>query len=188
MKTLILAFCLIFGGFANAHQTPATESLRAVFAKDFDGDGKPDKLIYEVKPWRTDYEGALIITSANGKTLWEDHWPMAKDDLEELIETEGAVTGKKVDLKSWVEKFFEGGLNYGARFEREKLKASDVSHDELLAGFAKHYGVTIAALKKSILSQKTNLVFSYRAEWREDLIVLVYVPSVCGFVCYQRGY
>lgn len=188
MKTLVLAFCLIICGFANAHQTPTTESLRAVFTKDFDGDGKPDKLVYEVKPWRTDYEGALIITSAGGKTLWEDHWPMAKDDLDELIETEGGVTGKKVDLKSWVERFFEGGLNYGARFEREKLKASDLSDDELLGDFAKHYGVTTPALKKSILSQKTNLVFSYRAIWREDLIVLVYVPSVRGFVCYKRGY
>jgi hypothetical protein len=31
------------------------------------------------------------------------------------------------------------------------------------------------------------VVLSYRAEWREDLILLVYVPSVRGFVCYQRG-
>ncbi len=187
MSTLVLALFLIIGGFANGPQTTA-QQYRAVFTKDFDGDGRPDRLVYEIKPWNTDYEGALIITSAQGKTLWEDHWPMGKGDLEELIETEGDVTGKKVDLKSWVERFFEGGLNYGGRLERQKLKASDLSNEEFLAGFAKHYGVSTASLKKSILSQKTNLLFSYRAEWREDLILLVYVPSVRGFVCYQRGY
>jgi hypothetical protein len=175
--------CLIFAG------TPVTQQpLRAVFSKDFNGDGKPDKLVYEIKPWEKDYEGSLVITSAQGQTLWEHQWPMAKGDLEELIETEGGVTGKKVDLKSWVERWFGGGLNYGARLEQEKLKVSDLVDEEQLAASAKHFGVTTANIKKSILSQKTNVLFSYRAEWREDLILLVYVPSVRAFVCYKRGY
>lgn len=52
----------------------------------------------------------------------------------------------------------------------------------------KFYGVTKANLKKNILSQKTNVLFSYRSSWREDLIQLVYVPAIRKFVCYQRGY
>jgi hypothetical protein len=112
---------------------------------------------------------------------------MAKDDLEELIETEGGVTGKKVDMKSWVKKFFSGELNYGAHYSREKLKATDLWDDPLDAS-AKFYGVTKANLKKNILSQKTNVLFSYRSSWREDLIQLVYVPAIRKFVCYQRGY
>lgn len=183
MSTLALTLCLIFAG------TPVTlQSHRAEFSKDLNGDGKPDKLVYEIKPWEKDYEGALVITSAQGRILWEHHWPMAKGDLEELIETEGDVTGKKADLKSWVEKFFGGGLNYGARFAEEKLEAADLRDEEQLAHAAKRHGVTLANLKKSILSQKTNLMFSYRAEWREDLIELVYVPAVRAFVCYKRGY
>ena len=188
MNTLSLALCLVFAAVPAAAQTLTTTPQRAVFTKDFDGDGKPDKLIYEIKPWEKDYEGSLVITSAQGQTLWKHQWPMAKGDLEELIETEGGVTGKKVDLQSWVERFFGVGLNYGGRFTQEKLKTTDLRDEEQLEAFAKHRRVTAANLKKSILSQKTNLVFSYRAEWREDLIMLVYVPSVRSFVCYQRGY
>lgn len=187
MNTLSLALCLVLLGSPVSQQAPTTWPLRSEVSKDVDGDGRADKLVYEVKPWEKDYEGALIITSARGETLWEDHWPMAKDDLEELIETEGGVTGKKVDLNIWVAKFFSGELNYGARFERKKLKESDL-WDEYLTNFAKHYRLAKANLKKSILSQKTNLLFSYRAEWREDLMQLVYVPSIRKFICYQRGY
>jgi hypothetical protein len=182
---------LVFGGVAVTQQATQQAGpvwpLRTEAMKDVDGDGRADKLVYEIKPWEKDYEGYLKITSARGEILWEDQWPMEKGDLEELIETEGGVTGKKVDMKSWVEKFFRGELNYGARVEREKLKASDL-HDEPVAASAKFYKVTTASVKKNILSQKTNLLFSYRAVWREDLILLVYVPSIRRFVCYQRGY
>ncbi len=187
MKTLFLALCLVFCAVPVTQQPATTWPLSVEATKDVDGDGRPDKLVYEVKPWEKDYEGYIKITSARGETLWEDQWPMDKDDFEELVETEGAVTGKKVDMKIWVKKFFSGELNYGARSEREKLKASAL-HEEQVAASAKFYGVTTASVKKSILSQKTNLLFSYRATWREDLILLVYVPSIRRFVCYQRGY
>ena len=89
---------------------------------------------------------------------------MSKSDLSELIETEGEVTNKKLNLESWVAKFFAGGLNYGAGFETRKLKASELRDEERLADFAKYYGVSVASIKKSILSQKTNSLLSYRAE------------------------
>ena len=127
MNTLSLTLCLILAG----QQATITWPLRTEVTKDVDGDGQPDKLVYEIKPWEKDYEGYLKITSARGETLWEDGWPMAKDDLEELIETEGGVTGKKVDMKSWVKKFFSGELNYGAHYSREKLKATDLWDDPL---------------------------------------------------------
>jgi hypothetical protein len=183
VNTLSLTLCLILAG----QQATITWPLRTEVTKDVDGDGHPDKLVYEIRPWEKDYESYLKITSARGETLWEDGWPMAKDDLEELIETEGGVTGKKVDMKSWVKKFFSGELNYGAHYSREKLKATDLWDDPLDAS-AKFYGVTKANLKKNILSQKTNVLFSYRSSWREDLIQLVYVPAIRKFVCYQRGY
>jgi hypothetical protein len=113
---------------------------------------------------------------------------MSKSSLSELIETEGDVTSKKSNLKSWVAKFFGGDLNYGAKFESRKLEASELRDEERLANFAKYYGVSLASMKESILSQNANSLFSYRAEWREDLNLLVYVPSIRKFVCYQRGY
>ena len=188
MTTLILALCLLVPSFPVPQRTRPAQPLRSVYLKDVDGDGKDDKLVYEIKRWKNDYEGSLVITSAKGQTLWADQWLMVKGDLEELIETEGEVTGKKVDLKSWVARFFSGGLNYGAKFERRKLKDSELQDTEQLAAFAKHFHVSPANLKKSILSQETNSLLSYRAEWREDLILLVYVPSLRSFICYQRGY
>ena len=85
-------------------------------------------------------------------------------------------------------KFLVGELNYGARFEKRKLKASELGADENLAPYAEHFHVSVASMKQNILSQKVNLLFSYRAVWREDLLLLVYVPSIGQFVCYQRGY
>ena len=189
MVPLLLTLSLILTGFPLSQRTSSAQPLRAVYQKDVDGDEKPDKLVYEIKRWKNDYEGALVITSAKGRTLWEDGWLMVKDDLEELIETEGFVTNKKVvDRESWVNKFLGGELNYGMKYERRKLKAEELNNSELIAIFAKYYRVTPESLKKSILSQKTNSLLAYRAEWREDLMLLVYAPSIGKFICYQRGY
>lgn len=188
MDPLILTLSLLLTSFHASQRTPPAQPLRAVYLKDVDGDGKADKLVYQIKRWKNDFEGSLVITSAKGRTLWEDQWVMVKGDLEELIETEGAVTGKKVDLKSWVDRFLRGDLNYGLKLESRKLKASELQDTELIAVFAKYYRVAPASLRNNILSQKTNSLLAYRAEWREDLMLLVYVPSLGKFVCYQRGY
>jgi hypothetical protein len=183
----MLVFLLI-GAVCFPQHDLAIRPLRTIYEKDVDRDGKVDKLVYEVREFKDNYEGSLIITSAERRTLWEHRWVMSKSDLSELIETEGEVTNKKSNLESWVAKFFSGGLNYGARFETRKLKASELGDEERLANFAKYYRVSVASIKKSILSQKANSLMSYRAEWREDLNLLVYVPSIRKFVCYQRGY
>jgi len=188
MRAFVLLMLLMDAGFCFSQQSRAAKPLRTVYQKDVDGDGRADKLVYEIRKWKDDYEGSLVITSATRRTLWEHRWGMSKNDLTELIETEGDVTNKKTNLESWVTKFFGGDLNYGAKFESRKLKASELRDEERLTDFAKYYGISLANMKKNILSQKTNSLFSYRAEWREDLNLLVYVPSIRKFVCYQRGY
>lgn len=187
MRAFITVILLVTGAFFVLPDL-AAQTLRVTHERDVDGDGKADKLVYEVTKGKDDYEGSLVITSATRQILWEHHWGMSNGDLSELIETEGGVTNKKINLESWVTKFFEGELNYGAKFEKRKLKASELSDENQFEAFAKYFGVTVASVKESILSQNVNLLISYRAEWREDLILLVYVPSVRKFVCYQRGY
>lgn len=44
---------------------------------DVNGDGKPDKILYQIKPWQDDFEGLLQITSANNETLWEHEFFMS---------------------------------------------------------------------------------------------------------------
>lgn len=183
-----MASLLVIGGPGLAQDNPVVKPLHSLYLKDVDGDGRADKLVYEIRRWKDDYEGSLVITSARGKVLWEHQWLMTSGDLSDLIETEADVTSKKVTLESWVKNFFEGGLTYGAELERRKLKASDLDDEERLKHFAKYYGVSLVKLKRGILSQEMNILFSYRAEWREDLNLLVYVPSIGKFVCYQRGY
>ncbi len=112
---------------------------------------------------------------------------MGKDDLHELLSTEGDVTGKKVTLADWVRRFFSGKLNYGAQIERTKIKTEDIDAEQLDYA-AKLAGVNSRGLETEILSQKINVVVSYRAEWREDLMAIVYVPSLKKFVCHSRGY
>ncbi|MCM3870307.1 MAG: hypothetical protein ND895_06365 [Pyrinomonadaceae bacterium] len=188
MTTLLIALLLIVGVPSFSQDNRAAQPLRAIYLKDVDGDGKADELVYEIRRWKNDYEASLVITSATRTILWEHQWLMTEGDLSELIETEGDVTGKRVTLESWVRDFFVGSLKYGADFESRQLKDSDLRDHERLKGFAKYYGVTLTKLKTGILSQHTNSLFSYRAEWREDLNKLVYVPSIGKFVCYQRGY
>lgn len=187
ITTLITIVLHAMGAFI-APLDLASEPLRTVYERDVDGDGKIDKLVYEITKMEDHYKGSLVITSATGQPLWEHEWGMTIGDLEELIETEGDVTNKKINLESWVTNFFGGELNYGARLKGEKLKASELGDEERLTPAAKYYRVSVDSLKQSILSQKVNSLISYRAEWREDLILLVYVPSVGKFVCYKRGY
>ena len=185
MRRFITVIFLLMGVVVSSNV--AAQSLRSTDERDVDGDGKPDKLVYELKKVEDHYESSLLITSATGKTLWQHEWGMSNDDLSELIQTEGEVTRKKSNLESWVTKFFTGELNYGFRFEKRKLKASEI-FDERLEEFAEGYKMSVPSVKKSILDQKLNFLVSYRASWREDLLLLVYVPSIGQFAVYQRGY
>ena len=180
---LILASASIFGALSFRHPNPTP----SVYWKDVDGDRKPDKFIYQIKRWEKDYEGGLKIVSAQGRVLWEHEYPMAKDDLHELLSAEGDVTGKKVTLADWVRRFFSEQLNYGARIERIKIKTEDIDAEQLDHA-AKLAGISARSLETEILSQETNTVVSYRAEWREDLMMIVYIPSLKKFVCHSRGY
>ena len=169
----------------NASTVSANDALplRSVYLKDVDGDGKADKFVYEVKKWETEYEGSLKIVSAQGDILWEHRFLIMRKDLfgdPNWLEGRG--------LKHHVKYFFAEDSPYPARVERIKLKDSDLDDEERLAAFAKHYGISPAKLKQDILSQQVNTVVSYRAEWREDLNMLVYVPSIKKFICYKRGY
>ena len=180
---LILAPASILGGQSFRYPNPAP----SVYWKDVDGDRKPDKFLYQIKWWEKDYEGGFRIVSAQGRVLWRHEYPIAKKDLHELLATEGAVTGKKVTLADWVRRFFSGKLNYGARIERIKIQTEDIDAEQLDHA-AKLAGISSRSLETEILAQETNLVVSYRAEWREDLMSIVYIPSLKKFVCHSRGY
>lgn len=183
MKICFLILATIFiSSISSFSQNDITRPLRSVYRKDVDGDRKPDTFIYEVKRWETEYEGLLKIVSAKGRVLWEHHFLMLRKDV---FGDPNWLGGR--GLENHVKYFFAKGSLYGSEVEHIKLKASDFDPDQITYA-AKLAGITLSKLRRDILSQRINTVFEYRAEWREDLMSIVYVPSLRKFVCYHRGY
>lgn len=157
--------------------------LQAETTLDADGDGKPDKILYRIKPWKEDFEGLLKITSAQNKVLWEHEFFMSSRDLAKFLDE---VLGYE-SVKNRVDNVFNPNQDYSFKALQEKIKESDLDSRQIDYA-AKLHKTTARELKSEILAQKTNYVFTYRAEWREDFLRIVYIPSLKEFVCFARGY
>jgi hypothetical protein len=160
----------------------ASEKWSSTFLKDINGDGKSDIFIYTLQKKGANYEGSLTITNNVGKILWLHSWKMTKKDLEDdLLREQGSIS-----VKEWVNHFFDGTLLYGAKLAFYKIKESEIDQ-KYIVFYAKKHAIEPQKLKSEILSLKQNTVFSYRASWREDFIMLVYVPSLSKFVGFSGG-
>jgi hypothetical protein len=106
---------------------------------------------------------------------------MKEKDFRELLVQEGNISPRR-----WVKSFFFDGLTYGARLETRKLGEEEVDND-ILGQSARTFNTTPDKLRTMILSQKENVILTYRETWREDLLELTYVPALGKFVCYGRG-
>ena len=175
-----LAVLVCFSVTGLAAEPRADPGLRKIWRVDIDGDGKPETLSYTLARQDDRYRVTLAIRGARGP-LWVKRWSMTVADLNELLREEGDIPASE-----WVERFFGGGLHYGATLQRRKLKAGDLD-PQLIDDAARQAKMPAAAVEKAILREKTNLVFTYRGSWREDLIVLVYVPELKRFVRYSPG-
>jgi hypothetical protein len=165
---------------AGAAEPKPDPGLRKVWRIDVDSDGRPETLTYSLARQGDRYRAALMIRGDRG-LLWNRRWSMTVADLNELLTEEG-----EIPASEWVERFYGGGLHYGAVLERRKLKAGDLD-PQFMDDAARQAKIPASAVEKSILREKSNLVFIYRASWREDLIELVYVPELKRFVRYSPG-
>jgi hypothetical protein len=175
-----LAALLLCSAAAGAAEPKSDAGLRKIWRVDVDGDGRPEFLTYSLARQGDRYRAALAIRGDRG-LLWSRRWSMTVADLNELLTEEG-----EIPPSEWVERFYGGGLHYGAVLERRKLKAGDLD-PQFMDDAARQAKIPASAVEKSILREKTNLVFIYRASWREDLIELVYVPELKRFVRYSPG-
>jgi hypothetical protein len=184
MKTILLTgwLALLLTSVSTGQRPNAFRPIISEARIDVDGDGKPDHLSYEIRYWKTEYEGLVRITSAGDKILWEHQYLMMKHDLDNWLGVAGDIS-----IPDWVEGFFTNKYGYGTKAEHAKLKPADLDDAQIVYA-AKLAKTTPNKLREEILSQEENILFSYRAEWREDLMALVYVPSLGRFVCYHRGY
>jgi hypothetical protein len=154
---------------------------------DFDGDGKKDEILYQIKPFEDFYEGLLEITSAQGKVLWKDNFQMDSGDLAEWLDTMGATESAEVTITDWVNNAFNPKYNYAFEVENRKIEKREIDGSQI-AYAAKLNKISAAKLRTEILAQKSNRIFTYRSTWREDLMQIVYIPSLKKFVCFARGY
>lgn len=107
---------------------------------------------------------------------------MTEQDLVgDLLMNEG-----NISVEHWVKHFFDGSLSYGAKFEKYKIKKEEINL-EFLEFYSKKLKHSKEELTSLILSQKTNNTFYYRASWREELIMLVYIPKLEKLVHYSGG-
>ena len=150
---------------------------------DVDGDGKKDRVFYRIQRWKDDFEGLLTITNEKQKVLWEHEFFMGANDLAKFLDE---VLGYD-SVKVWVSSVFNNKADYSFRSEKLKIKEEEIDEKQLEHS-AKIHNMSGKKLRAEILSSRTNRVFTYRAEWREDLMKLVYVPSLQEFVCFSRGY
>lgn len=154
----------------------------SVWKTDVDGDGVPETFVYSLTEQGVGFVGTLEIRSASGTILWTHRWEMKSSDLtDDLLAEEG-----NISVGDWVSRFFTGPLVYGAKLEHRKLKGEELQPN-FIEFYAKREALSTDQLKAMILSQKTNVVFSYRASWREDLLELVFVPQLNKFIRYGQG-
>jgi hypothetical protein len=160
-------------------------SLRAqVLTKSFNfgivNDSSKDSLTYTLIKTESGYDGSLNIISSKKDTLWEHSWEMAENDINDIL------MQSDVSIKYWVENFFNSNVDYTCKVAREKLNSEDLQKD-YIDFYAKKYSLDGSKLLEMILSDSSSVVLQYRATWREDLILIVFVPELGKFIEYSGG-
>ncbi|HAK60526.1 MAG TPA: hypothetical protein DCO77_09110 [Nitrospiraceae bacterium] len=181
MKTVatITLLCVLF---PLATLFAADTHWKSIYNADVDGDGIKERFLYALDKKSQNYDGNLTIKSKDGHVLWTHQWKMTPKDLEsDLLMNEG-----NISISHWVRHFFDGTLVYGAKFEKVRIKKDDID-DDYMKFYSKREKIPAAKLKQEILSQKINATLYYRASWREDLVMLVYMPSLKKFIGYSGG-
>jgi len=146
---------------------------------------------YSLNRKKDKFLGTFVIREKNN-LLWTHEWQMDPGDLYSIQEFDSALSheAKKKPIglnppESWADKIFTS--HYGVQISIQKVVTTDID-EEILKDGAAYNNIDYEKLKTSILASDFSIVVSYRAEWREDLINLVYVESMNKFVCFSRGY
>ena len=168
---------------------------------DFDGDGRADHLAMsseiqrdrsvntvtgdtskEVHCW---FNTRLEIRGRGTALLYSDHWSIKFEDMSPLLESCGARSPQDYFARfARLKSFYENGLTITPRKELEV-------DPEAIAWSLKAQGIAKTS-PKSVLEQLSHVdpvrTFIYRADWREDIRVVAYVPGLARGVMIKAGY
>ncbi len=166
----------------NSEGHPETVKVSAEIQRDYAVNPQTGRRSAETLCW---FRTHLEIRTEDGRLLYKDEWSIKFDDMPMLLETHNASSPE----------------DYFARFVRHdgyfKTGADSVSPQEadirldaikwsLAAQGVK--GVKPEAIAAELSRQRTIHLFVYRAEWREDVRIAAYVPSINKLVAIQVGY
>lgn len=179
-RRAFLAACVLLAPAA-ARAAAAEKPLTAVWRTDIDGDRRPETFTYTLAERGNRYVASVTIRSDKA-VLWSHRWEMAASDFTgDLLREEGDISPEQ-----WVQGFFHGGTQYGARLERRPLRADEIN-PTFVDQAAQRYKLSTASLEKALLGKRPLAVLHYRATWREDVWRIVYVPEIRRFIRYGSG-
>lgn len=127
----------------------------------------------------------LEIRAKDGRMLYKDEWSIKYNDMPTLLETHGALSpGDYFARFGRHSGFFQSGADSVSPQE------ADIRPDAIQWSLAAQ---GIKAAKPEVIAAelsrlKTIHIFMYRAEWREDVRIAAYVPSINRLVAIQVGY
>lgn len=175
MKALLV---LLIGGLFSLNTF--AQHWESMLLIDLDGDGRRDSLSYELVEEQDYYLSKLIVKSSNADTLWFHPFKTSKEDFEDLLFQED------VTVNDWGSDYFNEKMSFNAHVEFLSLNEEDLNMD-WIEFYAKKHEITPDKLAEGILSKKNQAIIYYRAGWRENLVMLVYVSELSSFVGYSSG-
>jgi len=143
-------------------------------------DDSKDSITYTLIKTENGYNCSLNIISSKNDTLWAHSWTMAENDMKDIL------MQSQVSLKVWVENFINSDVDYNCKVVRQKLTSEDLQQN-YIDFYAEKYSLDGSFLSEMILSDSSSIVLEYRATWREDLLLIVFVPKLRKFVGFSGG-
>ncbi|MFY0697553.1 MAG: hypothetical protein JXR11_06860 [Balneola sp.] len=171
---LPLLFVLVCSGVS------FSQSFNSYKLVDLNNDNDPDTIHYSLIKNESNWSASLTAISSIDDTLWYHPYKMQNDDFEDLLFQED------VNVEEWVNNYFSEESTYGLTYEKTKLTLQDLQ-PSWVEFYAKKEKLPPEELEQMILNQLFNMTLYYRASWREDLVMLVYVPQLTKFVGYSGG-
>jgi len=182
-------------------QVPVGTILSGQTSLDFDGDGRPelmrviarverDRAVNTVTGQQSDsmfcwFHTTLEIRNASRRLSYRDKWSIKFEDMPLLVATHRAASPEDYFSRFGnLQGYFRTGVDTVASTEvRIDSEAVEWSLKAQQIG-----GASARTISNELRKQRVVRVFTYRAEWREDLRIVAYVPSLRRGVAIQIGY
>jgi hypothetical protein len=182
-------------------QAPVGTVLSGHTTLDFDGDSQPDVMtvratverdwaINPVTGHRSDslfcwFHTRLDVRDTANRSVYRDEWSIKFQDMPALAANHGA-SGPEDYFSRFgnLQGMFRTGIDTEPS-EKARIDSEAVAWSLRAQGIA---GTGPSAVIAELRRQRVIREFIYRADWREDLRVVAYVPSLRRGVAIQIGY